>query len=118
MKYYLITGEVSGDLHTARLMQALQVQDKTARFRYIGGVNMQAVAPAGLFMDIKKLSVMGAWEVLKKIWTLKTYIKQTCADILKFKPDCVILVDFAGFNLRVAKFAKRHHIKVIYYISA
>lgn len=117
MRYYLIAGEVSGDLHTARLMQALQVEDKAACFRYIGGVRMQAAAPEGLFMDIKELAVMGTWEVLKKIWTLKTYLKQTCGDILKFEPDCVILIDFAGFNLRVAKFAKEHGIEVIYYIS-
>ena len=116
MKYYLIAGEVSGDLHAARLMKALKREAKAIFFRYIGGKNMQAVAPKDLFMDLKNLNVMGGWEVVKKFWILKTYIQNTCTDLLKFKPDALILVDFAGFNLRIAKFAKAHRIKVIYYI--
>ncbi len=123
MKYYLIAGENSGDLHAANLMKALKQEDPTIKFRYIGGERMKKADGAdtdvkkGLFLDIKKLSIMGIWDVLKHIFTLRAYIKATKDDILDYCPDILILVDFAGFNLRIAKFAKKQKIKIIYYIS-
>ena len=116
MKYYIIAGERSGDLHASNLMKALMKNDSDAEFRYFGGDYMQAVSDT-LVVHYGKLAFMGFWEVVKNLRTIKKYIKLCKQDINSFKPDTIILVDYAGFNLQIAKYAKEHGYKVLYYIS-
>ena len=116
MKYYLIAGERSGDFHAAHLMRELRGQDAAAQFRYWGGDQMQAEG-GELVRHYKDLSIMGFVEAATSVLRFRGYLKQCQQDILAFKPDVLILVDYAGFNLRMAKFTKKHGIKVFYYIS-
>ncbi|MCR4964549.1 MAG: lipid-A-disaccharide synthase [Bacteroidales bacterium] len=116
MKYYIIAGEASGDLHASNLMKALLRRDPQAEFRFWGGDLMSAVGGTPV-KHYKDISFMGFWEVfihLKTILGLMRYCKE---DILSYAPDALILVDYPGFNLRIAKFAKKHKIPVFYYIS-
>ena len=117
MKYFLIAGEASGDLHASNLMKGLSNSDKESSFRYIGGDLMQDVAPDGLRYHYRNMNFMGLFAVIAHLRTLTGILKQTKKDIIEFKPDAIILVDYAGFNLRIAKFASRAGIKVFYYIS-
>ncbi len=114
MRYYLIAGEKSGDVHAGKLMQALQTCDQTVVARGIGGGHMQR-AGVQLLVHYKQLTFMG-FNITKLFKTLRTYLTHCKQDILIFQPDAVILVDYAGFNFRIAKFAKAHHLKVFYYI--
>lgn len=116
MKYYLIAGERSGDLHGSNLLNSLGKLNSNASFRGIGGDQMQN---SGLEVVIpySKLAFMGFWEVFKNLFTIKKYLKATQKDLLEYQPDVLILIDYPGFNLRMAKFAKTHGIKVYYYIS-
>jgi lipid-A-disaccharide synthase len=116
MKYYIIAGERSGDLHGGNLMKALFQQDAEANIRFWGGDAMQSVG-GELVTHYKEMAFMGFWEVLKNVSTIKRFLKQCKNDILDFKPDAVILIDYAGFNLRIAKFAHENGIPVHYYIS-
>ena len=116
MKYYLIAGERSGDLHASNLMTALKQQDPAAEFRYFGGDYMQAVG-GELVVHYKELAFMGFWEVIVNLRTVARYIKQCKKDIDAWKPDALILVDYGGFNLKIAEHAKKVGHKVIYYIS-
>ena len=116
MKYYLIAGERSGDFHAANLMRELRGQDASAQFRYWGGDLMQAEG-GELVRHYQDLSIMGFLEAATSILKFRGYLKQCQADLLTYKPDVLILVDYAGFNLRMAKIAKDHGIKVFYYIS-
>jgi len=116
MKYYLIAGEASGDLHGANLMKALLEKDPHAEFRFFGGDLMQQIGGT-LVKHYKELAFMGFWEVLKNIRSIFKNISFCKNDILDFKPDMVILIDYPGFNLRIAEFAKKNKIKVHYYIS-
>ena len=116
MKYFLIAGEASGDLHGANLMRSLKVEDSEAEFRYFGGEMMKAEGGT-LTKHISNLAFMGFVEVLKNIRVIMRNLKQAKADILFFQPDVVILIDFPGFNLKIADFAKKQQIKVFYYIS-
>ena len=116
MKYYLIAGERSGDLHAANLIKALKREDPGATFRAWGGDLMQG-AGADLVRHYRELAFMGFWEVFKNLRTLSRFIDQCQADLLAHRPDVVILVDYAGFNMRIAKFAKARGIRVFYYIS-
>ncbi len=116
MKYYLIAGERSGDLHAANLMKALRERDPEAEFRYFGGDYMQAVG-GQLVVHYREMAFMGFWEVLKNLGTIRQFLHQCRQDILSYKPDVIILVDYAGFNLKIAGFAKKHGFKVVYYIS-
>lgn len=116
MKYYIISGERSGDLHASNLIRAIREQDKTAEVRGIGGEYLEQTGTT-LFRHYKEIAVMGIWEVVTSISKLRRIFNDCQNDILKFKPDVVILVDFGGFNLRMAKFLKAHAIKVFYYIS-
>jgi lipid-A-disaccharide synthase len=116
MKYYLIAGERSGDLHASNLMKALLNIDDNAEFRYFGGDYMQAVS-GSMTVHYCKLAFMGFWEVIKNLNTIKKYIKLCKQDIDDFKPDAIILVDYAGFNLKIAKFARKNGYWVNYYIS-
>lgn len=116
MKYYIIAGEASGDLHSANLMKEIVKCDSKASFRGIGGDKM---IDAGLspVKHYKDTSFMGFVEVIINLKTILAAIKLCKNDILKFKPDAIILVDYPGFNLRIAEFAKVNNIKVFYYIS-
>ena len=116
MKYYLIAGERSGDFHAADLMRALRTQDAAAQFRYWGGDLMQAVG-GELVHHYQDLSIMGFWEAATSVLKFRGYLKECEKDLLAHRPDVLILVDYAGFNLRVAKFAKAQGLKVFYYIS-
>lgn len=116
MKYYLIAGEASGDLHASNLMKALKETDPKSEFRFWGGQLMQAQGGT-MVHHYKELAFMGFWEVLKNIRKLSKYIKQCKQDILDTQPDAVILVDYAGFNLRIAQFAHENGLQVFYYIA-
>ncbi len=116
MRYYIVAGEASGDLHASNLIKAIREEDPAAQFRGCGGDLMQQVG-ADLLMHYKDMAFMGFWEVFVHLPEVLGNIKRCKADILEWKPDVLVLVDYPGFNLRVAKFAKQHHIKVVYYIS-
>ncbi len=115
MKYYLIAGENSGDLHASGLIRALKSLDREARFRAWGGERMEA-AGAELFRHYKVLEVMGFVEVLKKLPAVLRQIRDCKKDILAWNPDVLILIDYPGFNLRMAAFAHKAGIPVYYYI--
>ncbi|MBG8555283.1 lipid-A-disaccharide synthase [Hymenobacter guriensis] len=116
MKYYLIAGERSGDFHAANLMRALRQQDPTAEFRFWGGDQMQAIG-GELVHHYQEMAIMGFWEAATSLLKFRGYLKEAQQDLLSWKPDVVILVDYAGFNMRIAKFAKVQGIKTFYYIS-
>lgn len=116
MKYYIIAGERSGDLHGSNLIKALKNNDPSAEIRCWGGDYMKK-AGGELVVHYKELAVMGFAEVLKSINKISGYIRHCKKDLEDWKPDVVILIDFAGFNLRIAKFAKEKGFKVFYYIS-
>ena len=116
MKYYIIAGEASGDLHGSNLMKHLKRMDVNASFRCWGGEKMKAQG-ATLVKHINELAFMGFWEVLVNLRTIFKQIRLCKEDIKKWKPDAVILIDYPGFNLRIAEYAKTNNIKVIYYIS-
>ncbi|MBC6990324.1 MULTISPECIES: lipid-A-disaccharide synthase [Hymenobacter] len=116
MKYYLIAGERSGDFHASRLMHELRQQDPEAEFRGWGGDMMQAEGGT-LVHHYQEMAIMGFWEAATSVLKFRGYLKECQRDIMAYQPDVVILVDYAGFNLRVAKFAKQKGLKVFYYIS-
>ena len=116
MKYYVIAGEASGDLHGANLIAALKKKDPNAKIRAWGG-NLMKKQGATLIKHYKDLAFMGFVEVLMHLRTILRNLSFCKKDILKFKPDAIILIDYPGFNLKVAKFAHKHNIKVYYYIS-
>ena len=105
MKYYLIAGEASGDLHASRLMQELKRQDADAEFRFYGGDQMQAVGGT-MVKHYRELAYMGFIPVLLHLPTILRNMRQAKHDIRDWQPDAVILVDYPGFNLSIAKFAK------------
>lgn len=116
MKYYIIAGEASGDLHASNLMKELKVLDAHASFRCWGGDLMKAQG-ADIVKHYQDLAFMGFTEVLMNLRTILKNIDFCKKDIMHYKPDVVILVDYPGFNLRIAKFAKAAGLKVFYYIS-
>lgn len=117
MKYYLIAGEASGDLHASRLMESLKKVDPIAEFRFFGGDRMKAVGGTCV-KHIRELAYMGFVPVLLHLPTIFRNMKTCREDIVAWKPDVVILVDYAGFNLGIAKFLhKNTHIPAYYYIS-
>lgn len=116
MKYYIIAGEASGDLHGANLMKALLKQDPNAEFRFWGGNLMQAVGGT-LVKHYKDLAFMGFVEVLLNIKTILSNIRFCKEDITTFNPDVIIFIDYPGFNLRIAKWAHAKGFKTHYYIS-
>ncbi|MES2131049.1 MAG: lipid-A-disaccharide synthase [Bacteroidota bacterium] len=117
MKYYIISGEPSGDLHASNMMKELLVLDPTIEFRFWGGDLMTAVAKNNPVKHIKELAFMGFVEVAKNLRTILKNIDFCKQDILNNKPDVLILVDYPGFNLRIADWAKQNNIRVLYYIS-
>ncbi|MDD4684384.1 MAG: lipid-A-disaccharide synthase [Bacteroidales bacterium] len=116
MKYYIIAGEVSGDLHASFLIKGLKAKDEEAEFRFWGGDNM-AKEGGTLVKHIKDLSFMGFVEVIANLKTILTNLRFCKKDILNYKPDAVIFVDYPGFNLRIATFCHLKGIKTLYYIS-
>jgi lipid-A-disaccharide synthase len=116
MKYYIIAGEASGDLHAANLMAEIKKRDAEAEFRCWGGDRMQANGGV-LVKHYRELAFMGFTEVVMNLRTILKNIRFCKNDILQWKPHCVILVDYPGFNLRIAEFAKAAGIPVFYYIS-
>ncbi|TMI82531.1 MAG: lipid-A-disaccharide synthase [Bacteroidetes bacterium] len=116
MKYYIIAGEASGDLHGSNLIKELKKLDANANIRCWGGDKMKD-AGGDLVKHYRDLAFMGFAEVVKNLGTILQNLKFCKQDIVQFKPDAVILIDYPGFNLRIAKWSKQHGIKVIYYIS-
>lgn len=116
MKYYLITGEASGDLHASNLMKALKEADNQAEFRFWGGELMQSVGGT-LVKHYKETAFMGFIPVLLHLPDIIRHLRLCKKDLLDWRPDVVILVDYPGFNLKIAEFAKRNGIRTFYYIS-
>ncbi len=116
MKYYIIAGEASGDLHGSNLMKALFEEDKSADIRFWGGDLMQNVGGT-LVSHFKERAFMGFFEVVKNLVKVLNFINFCKEDIFKFQPDVLIFIDNSGFNLRIAKWAKQHRFRTNYYIS-
>jgi len=118
LKYYLIAGEASGDLHASHLMAALRERDSEAQFCFIGGDLMAAVGGT-LVQHYRHLAYMGLMPVLRHLPQILRGMRQCRRDILQWQPDRLILVDYPGFNLNIARYVKRHapQIKVVYYIA-
>lgn len=116
MKYYIIAGERSGDLHASNLIRELRKRDPEAVVRCWGGDMMEA-AGGELVQHYRDLAFMGFAEAAANIFKIVGFMRQAKRDIWQFKPDVLILVDYAGFNLRIARFAKAKGLRVFYYIS-
>ena len=111
MRYYLIAGEPSGDLHGANLMKGLKAHDPEAKFRFWGGDKMAGVGGSGnLAKHYKETSFFGIVEVIKNLRTIRRQMKECRQDVEAFAPDVLILVDYPGFNMKMARWAKEHGI--------
>ena len=122
MKYYLIAGEASGDLHGSNLMRGLYARDPEASMRFWGGGLMDAVykeheSGTGLVKDYREGAIMGIWEVIVQARKLLGRVRSCEEDIAAWKPDVVILIDYPGFNFRIAEFAHKAGFKVFWYIA-
>lgn len=115
-RYYLISGEASGDLHGGRLINAIKERDPQAVFRAWGGENMEQ-AGAEIVTHYREMAFMGFIEVIRNIRFILGLMKKAKKDLLEFKPDVLVLIDYPGFNMRMAEFAKKNNIKVVYYIA-
>jgi lipid-A-disaccharide synthase len=116
MKYYIIAGEASGDLHGANLMKALYIRDPDANIRFWGGDLMESVGGI-LVKHYRELAFMGFWEVIKNLNTILNNLSFCKKDILNFAPDVIILIDYPGFNMRITQWAKKNGIATHYYIA-
>ena len=116
MRYYLIAGERSGDLHGGNLIRAIRKNDPEFTGRGFGGNDMRD-AGMELTMHYDQMAFMGFLRVIANLGTIKEIMKKCKADILAYKPDVVVLIDYGGFNMRIAKFAKENGLKVFFYIS-
>ena len=116
MKYYVISGEASGDLHGSNLIRAIQKSDPEATFRCWGG-DLMAETGATVVKHYRDLAFMGFAEVIKNLPTILRNIRFCKEDIEYYKPDAIIFIDYPGFNLRISKWAKKSGIRTIYYIS-
>ncbi len=116
MKYYLVAGEASGDLHGSNLIKGLKMSDPHAEFRCWGG-DLMAAEGAHLVKHYKESAIMGFVEVLMNLKKLLGNLSECKKDILQYNPDVLILIDYPGFNFRIAEFAKKRGIKVFYYIA-
>jgi len=117
MKYFIIAGEASGDLHAANLMKALKQQDHKAEFQYLGGDLMQKVTKRPPLIHYNQMAFMGVIDVVKNIRVIYRNLQQTKKAIISYNPDVVILVDYPGFNLKIAEFTKKKGFKTVYYIA-
>ncbi len=116
MKYYIIAGEPSGDLHGSNMMKEIVARDPLAEFRYWGGDHMDAVSD-GMVTHIKDTAIMGFTEVIKNIAKIKGFFKLAKSSIKEFHPDKIIYIDYPGFNLRMAEWSKKEGYYNVYYIS-
>jgi lipid-A-disaccharide synthase len=116
LKYYILCGEASGDLHGANLIKAIKQLDSNAEFRVWGGDLMQAEGAVNV-NHIKERAFMGFVEVIKNLFTIKQFISIAKTDILEYKPDRLVFIDYPGFNLRIAEWAHNLGFKTHYYIS-
>ena len=116
MKYYIIAGEKSGDLHGSNLIKALKEEDPATIVRCWGGDEMQN-AGGDLVVHYKETAFMGFWEVFTNLFKIYHFLNFCKKDIEQFNPDVVILIDYAGFNMKIARFAKENGYKTFYYIS-
>lgn len=118
MKYYLIAGEASGDLHGSNLMRGLRDCDPSAQFRFWGGDRMAAVGGGkNMVHHYKETSFFGIVGVLRNLGTISRQLRECRDDLLQFAPDVLILIDYPGFNMKMARFAKEHGIRTFYYIA-
>jgi lipid-A-disaccharide synthase len=117
MKYYFISGEASGDLHGSNCMREILKRDPEAEFAFTGGDLMESVTGKKADVHIRQMAFMGFVDVLKNIRTIKKNFKTVKQKILRYKPDLLVLVDYPGFNLRMAKWATLQGIRVDYYVS-
>ncbi len=116
MRYFLVAGEASGDLHASNLMAQIKEHDSDADFMFFGGDLMQAQGGV-MLKHYREMAYMGLFEVIANIGKVKANFKLCKQKLLEYNPDAFILVDYPGFNLRMAEFAHEHHIKTFYYIS-
>lgn len=116
MRYYIVAGEASGDLHGSNLIKHLKKLDSNAEFRGFGG-DLMKEAGASLALHYKEMSFIGIIEVIKNIKTINKSLEYCRNDISIYKPDAIILIDYPGFNLKIAKFGKEHGYKILYYIA-
>jgi lipid-A-disaccharide synthase len=116
LKYYIIAGEASGDMHAANLMHEIKLLDTDAEFRCWGGDRMLAEG-GNVIKHIRELAFMGFVEVLLNIRTISKNLNFCKKDLIAYQPDALILVDYPGFNLRISEYAKSKGLKVFYYIS-
>jgi lipid-A-disaccharide synthase len=116
MRYFLIAGERSGDLHTSNLVKVIRKYDTDAIMRGFGGEYMKE-AGVEVTVHYSEMAVMGFWEVITSLRKISKYLNRCKLEILEFNPDVIILVDYGGFNKRIAAWAKQKRIKVFYYIS-
>lgn len=117
MRYFIITGELSGDMHAAAMVNALKQLDSKAEFQFTGGTYLQTACNSEPLVALENLSFMGFYEVIRNINIISNNFKKIKSAILKFKPHALILVDYPGFNLRMAKWAKQQGLDVFYYIA-
>lgn len=117
MRYYFIAGEASGDLHGSNTIKEVLKQDSAAEFKFTGGDLMEQASGGKADIHIKEMAFMGFVDVLKNIGTIRKNFRKVKEAILQFKPDLLVLVDYPGFNLRMAKWANQKGIRVDYYIS-
>lgn len=118
MRYYLIAGEPSGDLHGSNLIRGLKAEDPAAEFRFWGGDKMaDAGGRENLRKHYKETSFFGIVQVLKNLGTIRRQMEECQADVADYKPDVLILIDYPGFNMKMAKWAKQHAIRTFYYIA-
>ncbi len=118
MKYFIISGEPSGDLHGSKLINGLKAEDAGAEFRFCGGDLMaEAAGREGLLLHYKEMSFFGFMTVLRNLKTIFGQIDAVKSAIAEFRPDVVILIDYPSFNMRIAKWCKAQGIKVFYYIA-
>lgn len=118
MRYYLIAGEPSGDLHGANLIEGLKLSDPQAGFRFWGGDKMaEAGGAENLRKHYRETSFFGIVQVIRNYGTIRRQIRECKEDILAYAPDVLILIDYPGFNMRMAEFAHRHGIRTFYYIA-
>jgi lipid-A-disaccharide synthase len=116
MKYYIIAGEASGDMHGANLMRELSTKDPSAEYRFWGGDRMSIFGGVPV-MHYRHMAFMGFLEVIMNLRTILGFMKQCKKDIDDFQPDVLVLIDYPGFNMRIAEYAHNKNIKVAYYIS-
>lgn len=117
MKYYIIAGETSGDLHGANLIKSLKTHDEAASFAIVGGDRMREASDEEPVIHTSSMSFMGFIEVLANIRKISKNLKTAKRSVIEYNPDALILIDFPGFNLKIAEYAKSHGITVYYYIS-